>query len=249
MTASRLAWTRAVVSALPWVSSLVGWPTEFALASLHNHRSQFLKINLPLSPSPHIHTPYGCCLVTKLCPTLCDPMDCSLQAPLSMGFPRQESGVGCHFFLPGIFSAQGLNLHLLHWQADSLPLSHRGSQLRQIQGQTAAEREPWGFRNIPWEAERGGLKSLICSSLLTWEVVPHACKQRLNCLLHLLHWQTDSLPRVPPGEPHTLPVGSVSLENPGLRSILSCYCTRLPSLRDQWNSSVGHVHISYKLYD
>ena len=24
------------------------------------------------------------------CPTLCDPMDCSLQAPLSMGFSRQE---------------------------------------------------------------------------------------------------------------------------------------------------------------
>ena len=22
------------------------------------------------------------------CPTLCDPMDCSPQAPLSMGFPR-----------------------------------------------------------------------------------------------------------------------------------------------------------------
>ena len=30
-------------------------------------------------------------------PTLCDPMDCSLQAPLSMGFSRQEywSGLPC----------------------------------------------------------------------------------------------------------------------------------------------------------
>ena len=27
----------------------------------------------------------------------------------------------------GIFLAQGLNLCLLHWQADSLPLSHQGS--------------------------------------------------------------------------------------------------------------------------
>ena len=27
---------------------------------------------------------------TKSCLTLCDPMDCSLQAPLSMGFSRQE---------------------------------------------------------------------------------------------------------------------------------------------------------------
>ena len=31
-----------------------------------------------------------CCLVTKLCLTLCDPMDCSCQGLLPMGFPRQE---------------------------------------------------------------------------------------------------------------------------------------------------------------
>ena len=28
--------------------------------------------------------------VTQSCPSLCNPMDCSLQAPLSMGFSRQE---------------------------------------------------------------------------------------------------------------------------------------------------------------
>ena len=32
----------------------------------------------------------GCCLVTKSCPTLCDPMAVARQPPLSMGFPRQE---------------------------------------------------------------------------------------------------------------------------------------------------------------
>ena len=38
-----------------------------------------------------------CCSVTKLCLTLCDPMDLARQAPLSMGFPRQEywSGLSC----------------------------------------------------------------------------------------------------------------------------------------------------------
>ena len=37
------------------------------------------------------------CLVTELCLTLCDPMDCSPQAPLFMGFSRQEywSGLPC----------------------------------------------------------------------------------------------------------------------------------------------------------
>ena len=33
----------------------------------------------------------------------------------------------CHFLLQGIFPTQGLNLCLLHWQADSLLLSHWGS--------------------------------------------------------------------------------------------------------------------------
>ena len=43
-------------------------------------------------------------------------------------FPGKNTGVGCHFFLQGIFPTQGLNLRLLcllHWQVNSLPLSHR----------------------------------------------------------------------------------------------------------------------------
>ena len=35
------------------------------------------------------------------------------QTPLSMGFPRKESGVGCHFLLQGIFLTPGSNLYLL----------------------------------------------------------------------------------------------------------------------------------------
>ena len=44
-------------------------------------------------------------------------------------FPGMNTGVGCHFLLQGIFLTQGLNLHLLHWQEDSLPLSHWESPL------------------------------------------------------------------------------------------------------------------------
>ena len=43
------------------------------------------------------------------------------------GFPGKNSGVGCNFPLQGIVQTQGLNLHLLHWQVDSLRLSHQGS--------------------------------------------------------------------------------------------------------------------------
>ena len=42
-------------------------------------------------------------------------------------FPGKNTGVGCHFLLQGTFPTQGSNLHLLHWQMDSLPLRHLGS--------------------------------------------------------------------------------------------------------------------------
>ena len=57
------------------------------------------------------------------------PRTAAYQAPLSVGFSRKEYwNVGCHFLLQGIFLTQGWNLHLLHWQEDSLPLSHQGSR-------------------------------------------------------------------------------------------------------------------------
>ena len=58
------------------------------------------------------------------------PQTVARQAPLSMGFPGQEYWSGLHFLLQGIFPTQGWNPHLphlLHWQADSLQLSHLGS--------------------------------------------------------------------------------------------------------------------------
>ena len=37
-----------------------------------------------------------------------------------------NTGVGCHFLLQGIFPTQGSNLCLLHWQAGSLPIAPPG---------------------------------------------------------------------------------------------------------------------------
>ena len=42
-------------------------------------------------------------------------------------FPGKNTRVGCHFLLQGISPTQGSDLHLLHWQANSLPLHHWGS--------------------------------------------------------------------------------------------------------------------------
>ena len=48
-------------------------------------------------------------------------------------FPGQNTGVGSLSLLQGIFPSKGLNphlQHLLHWQVDSLPLSHGRSRHR-----------------------------------------------------------------------------------------------------------------------
>ena len=74
------------------------------------------------------------CSVTKSCPTLCDPMDCSLPGSSGKDIPAKNTGVGFHFLLQGIFPMQGSNLCLLlllHWQTDSLLLSHLGSPTTQ----------------------------------------------------------------------------------------------------------------------
>ena len=56
---------------------------------------------------------------------LVTPWTVTLQAPLSMGFFRQEYWNRLPSLLQGIFQTQGSNpdlLHLLHWQTGSLPL-------------------------------------------------------------------------------------------------------------------------------
>ena len=57
----------------------------------------------------------------QLCLTLCDPVDCSPPAPLSMGFPRQEYWSGLPFPTPGDLPDQGIELGSPALLADSLP--------------------------------------------------------------------------------------------------------------------------------
>ena len=66
------------------------------------------------------------CSVTHLCPTLCNPMDCSPPGSSVHGdFPGKNTGLGCHFLLQEIFPTQRSNPRLLHQQVDSLSLSHQ----------------------------------------------------------------------------------------------------------------------------
>ena len=85
------------------------------------------KASLQMLTRNHDNLPCACGLShVQLSAT---PWTVAHQAPLSMGSLGKDTGVGCHFLLYGVFLSQGLNLCLLHWQADSLPLSHQGSPL------------------------------------------------------------------------------------------------------------------------
>ena len=55
-----------------------------------------------------------------------------------MDFPGKNTGVGNHFLLQGIFLTQQWNPCLLHWQVDSLPLSHLGKSILPLLGLSAA---------------------------------------------------------------------------------------------------------------
>ena len=88
------------------------------------------------------------CVCVCVCVLSCSVMSTSLQ-PYGLQPPRllcpwnspgKNPGVGFHFLLQRIFPTQGLNpslLHLLHWQADSLPLSHPGSLIKFASNQYA----------------------------------------------------------------------------------------------------------------
>ena len=49
-----------------------------------------------------------CCLVTKSCPTVCNPLIAACQAPLSLGFPGQEYWGGLPFPSPGNLPYPGI---------------------------------------------------------------------------------------------------------------------------------------------
>ena len=104
----------------------------------------------------------------------------------------------------------GIEPHLLHWKAKSLPPDHQASPRRQeilywepvcilshvqlfASAWTVAHRVPL----CPWDS-LGKNTGVSCHTLLQGTFPTQGSKLGL---LHLLHWQVDSLPAVPPGKP------------------------------------------------
>ena len=72
--------------------------------------------------------PVCVCLVAQLCPTLCDPMDCSPPGSSVHGDSSgKNTGVDCQALLQGIFLTQESNQGLLHCRRILYQLSYPGS--------------------------------------------------------------------------------------------------------------------------
>ena len=103
---------------------------EFLTTSLPSYRVR-LKMYNPLYELWSCVKLWNCVKLAQSCLTLCDPMDCiALQAPLSMGFSRQEYWSGLLYPPPGDLPDPGIKPTSPDFpalQVDSLPLNHQGS--------------------------------------------------------------------------------------------------------------------------
>ena len=75
---------------------------------------------------------YCCCLVTKLCPTLWDPMDCSPQGSSVHGISHARILQWVVISFTRGSSWPRDQTCISSWQADSLPLSHLGSPIKKF---------------------------------------------------------------------------------------------------------------------
>ena len=106
-----------------WVTELIDWFRKYhrlvtlSISCLHTS----LCLNYPRSKVAMCV--YMCSCLSRVWLFL-TPWTVAHQAPLSMGFPRQEYWSRLPFPSPGDLLTQGSNLGLLHWQVYSVPVSH-----------------------------------------------------------------------------------------------------------------------------
>ena len=97
---------------------------DFWLGRLQNENTK----NKPRCVCQFINHLHVLCLVTHSCPTLCDPMDCSLPGSFVHGDSLgKNAGVGSQTLLQGIFPIQGSNPGLPQFRLILDHLSHQGS--------------------------------------------------------------------------------------------------------------------------
>ena len=120
-------------------------------------------------------------------------------------FLGKNTGAGCHFLFQGIFPIQGLNpslLYLLHWQVDSLPLSHRGKVKVKVAQLCPTLGDPMDCT----------VRGILQARILEWVAFPFSrgsSQPRIEP--RSLELQVDFLPAEPQEKPKNTGVGSLSL--------------------------------------
>ena len=104
--------------------------------------------------------------VANLCSTLCDPMDCSCQACLSMGFPRQEYWSGLPFPSPGDLPEPGIEFMNLALAGRFFTTEPQGNSLV----------SPYNFENNYW----------LLFPVLYIHLYIHSFAQYINAVVHVL---------------------------------------------------------------
>ena len=128
---------------------------------------------------------------------ICDPVDCSCQAPQSMGFPRQEYWSGLPCPPPGDLPDPGMEPLAPAFRADSLPWSHWEAPPH-LQPQAACILSVciypfWTFHK--WNHSILWMASLACfqGSSVAWHVVMatkitgHGLNINCRSMTHLYH--------------------------------------------------------------
>ena len=141
-------------------------------------------------------------LVTQLCPTLWNPMDCSLPGFLSMEFSRQEYLRGLPFPSPGDLPDPGIKLGFLAWQADSLPSEPTGKLYMLCWKVKVKLLSHVRLFETPWYIACQAPPSMGCSRQKYWSGLPFPSSAYL------------SDPGIKPGSP-ALQVNSLLSEPPG----------------------------------
>ena len=108
-------------------------------------------------------------LVAKPCPTLGNPMDCSLPGSLSKGFSRQEYWSGLPFTSPGYLPHPGIEPGSPALQADFSPTELPGTIPRGGHGnvlQYSCLKNPHRQRSLadfsPWGCKESDMTEKLC---------------------------------------------------------------------------------------
>ena len=191
-------------------------------------------------------------LVTRSCPTLCNLVDHSLRATLSMEFSRQEYWSGLPFPSPGNLPDPGIKPRSPALQVDSL-LSEPPEEpplMSQVPSKSERIGTSW-FEELIWGLDcsvDSKATDLGCSTSEQDHLTGQRCSQMPGCWLSVVLPHETNPPR--PVNPETLGLGHqnfVKLHSdynmqPELRTVGgSQNCTQAPNdgLGWDWRESVG----------